>query len=215
LPRAQTAVRLARAAAALAGAEQGEHVSPARAEAAARLEVAEAHALCATERSGALSVDTDVTTALKRILDAITKGDVEQAQGDIAALLRTDLTPSDDELSLARADSCIDAAVEALGRDGRSAARAWIGDAQRTIDTIVTHLGGGEPGEREEAVVAPTPAEPSATPSPPAAAPKKPASSSEAPEQPAPEGDEADGEDAAEASTASETAAGETDEASD
>ncbi len=170
LPRAQTAVRLARAAAALAGAEHGEHVSPARAEAAARLEVAEAHAVCATQRSGALSADSGVTTRLKKILDAITNGDVEQAQGDIAALLRTDLAPSEDELALARADSCIDAAVEALGRDGRSAAaaRAWIGDAQVALEEVIAGLEDKKPDHSEKTIP-----EPVASPEPPALAPAK------------------------------------------
>lgn len=216
LPRAQVAVRLARAASMLPVRQGGATGGLDRGWETARLHVEEARILSAGARSRPMHVEVDAE--LQTLLDVIDKGDARQAQANIAELLRTKLAPTEGEILLERTDWCIGAGLEALGRNGLSAAAGWIADAQRDIGKIVTGLGGTPPAWLEEAVAGPVPAQQSPTRPPPAPAPEKPAPSSKAPAEPAPEGkEEADagaqtGE--TEAPTASENAEGETDKAS-
>ena len=142
LPRAQLAVRLARAASALSTGRGDGGAASDRALESARLDVEDARTLAAGARSRPMHVDIEAD--LQKLLETLDKGDVNQAEADITSLLQSKLAPTESEAPLSRAKWDIEAAVEALARSGLPAATAWVADAESAVGKLVSDLEGGE-----------------------------------------------------------------------
>lgn len=153
LPRAQMVMRLARAVAALPAKQQGRSGSGDGGWDTVRRHVEEAGRVGEGARSRPMRVEVDGD--LTKILEAIDESDAEQVRTAIAQLLQTKLAPSEGEVLLGHADWCINAAIEALGRNGLSAAAAWVADAERAVGKVMSGLGGTALSEPEAAAAKP------------------------------------------------------------
>ena len=147
LPRAQIAVRLARAASELSSVRPGDEL-PSRQWDEARFHIEEARALGVGAKSRPMYVEIDAD--LQTLLETIDREDAKKARTDIASLLQEKLDRTEGEMLLVRADWCIDAGIDALAGGALSPAGAWAADAQVALGKIITGLGGDEPDSSED-----------------------------------------------------------------